>query len=183
MTKKIKVRELPSKIKEVREIRREESDLEEDVSHVPDDAVVESGSGSFGGVKILGAQSAAGRNPINFDAPEREKKPEATGTQLYDSARGRTDEEEREYISAYGSDTSRPTGELNRPVRGNIRPLGGSAFEQSFSGNIEGTNEPNLNIEHFQDKRSKIHRGPDDRRYESSPGGKDMQVKRRKEMY
>ena len=157
--------------------------MEEDVSQVPDDAVVESGSSAFGGVKILGAQSAAGRNPINFEAPEREKKPEATGTQLYDSARGKSeDEEEREYISAYGG-TARSIGELSRPVRGNILPLGGGTFEQNFSGNIGGTNDLNPDAEHFQDKRSKIHRGPDERRYESSSGGKDMQVKRRKEMY
>ena len=45
MGKKIKVKELPAKIKLIKELNRDESDLERDVSGVPDDAVVEAGGG------------------------------------------------------------------------------------------------------------------------------------------
>ncbi|MBS3088492.1 hypothetical protein J4402_01800 [Candidatus Pacearchaeota archaeon] len=179
MGKKIKVRELPAKIKLIKEIRTEESDLEEDVSGVPDDAVVEAGGGERVATILRSGQTIA---PI-ADVPVGEVRKEKTnlgGNQLYDAARGNTAEERRTYASGYGGE-----GQRGGVARRQTRVLGaeGGTMEQGFAG--QGIDEGGLrrvDVRRLQDMRTG-REDPETKKYESIEKGGEMRVKRRKEMY
>jgi len=186
MAKKVKVRELPLKIREIKELKRgEESDLEEDVAFVPEDSVVESG-GESGTVRVLGSGPMAVQpveqvDSVGTTSVKREE--EISGTQLYDAARGASEEEgERTYINPEGQRV-REGGERSRPVRGNVMALGvGGEVGKGFVGDVSEGGVVGADVGRFQDKRARVQRGPDERRYEATKG-EDMKVKRRKEMY
>lgn len=181
MAKKIKVRELPAKIKVIKELRKEDSDLEEDVSIVPDDAVVEAGGGERVATILRSGQTIG---PIaDVSAGEaRKEEINLSGNQLYDAARGNTGEERRGYAAATGQDA----WQGGTAGRRNTRVLGAEnsgVVEQGFTG--QGIDEGGLrrvDVRRFQDMRTG-REDPETKKYESVEKGGDMRVKRRKEMY
>ena len=178
MVKKIKVKELPLKIKEIKELREEESNLEEDVSAVPDDAVVEAGDGKRVATILSSGQTIEPIADVDT-AGIRKEENNFGGNQLYDAARGNT-EEGRAYISTSGERVQQG-GMARRNTR--VVGAGGGVMEQGFTG--QGIGEGGLrrvDTRRFQDMRT----GREDsetKKYESNAEGGNMKVKRRREMY
>ncbi len=131
MGKKIKVKELPAKIKVIKELRKDESDLEEDVSGVPDDAVVEAGGGERVATILRSGQTIMPIQDVSAGTGgARKEETNLTGNQLYDTARGNTTEERRTYASGYGGEEQR-----GGAARRRTQVLGaetGGTIEQGF---------------------------------------------------
>jgi len=179
-----KVREIPSKIKEVRELERDESSEEESVSDLGG-GFFEEDIGERPAITLSSGQGVE-RDVDNVEFRENidrgGRREEESGNRLYDSAR-QSSEDSGDEKKVYLNTASEQAVKRDFETRPAVRSVADLGVRQRLL-NVE--DEPGLrrvNINRVQERRMDVNNFEEKKYYKSAVEDGGMKAKRRREMY